>query len=73
MQTPQILTLAPTPLPTNQTLSSHLPTLTPTTALASNFNPPPNAFLTASYPTESKLQSTGKRGDVVAPGGTAKG
>lgn len=69
----QILILAPTPFATNHTCSFHCPRRIPTSALASTFKFPPNACLSSSYPTLSKLQSTGRCGDVLAPGGTAKG
>lgn len=74
----QSLTLAPIPPPTNQTSCTHLPILTPTTASAPNFKLPPNALLTASYPTLPKLQSTGNLGVTIplphsSTGGTANG
>ncbi|KAK2070850.1 hypothetical protein P8C59_005315 [Phyllachora maydis] len=49
------------------------PTLTPTTAAASNLSVPPSAFRTVSYPTESNDQSTGNLGVFDVPGGTANG
>ena len=68
-----ILICAPIPPPVNHTVCSQAPILTPTVACASSFKVPPRACLTASRPTLSKLQSTGSRGEVVAPGSTAKG
>lgn len=67
------VTPAPSPLPSNQILSPHLPTLTPTSAHASSSNLPPNASLTAPWPTPFRLHSTGSLGVTLAPGGTSKG
>ena len=67
------VTPAPSPLPSNHTLSPHLPTLTPTSAHASSTNLPPNASFTAPWPTPSRLHSTGNRGVMLAPGGTSNG
>lgn len=66
-------TCAPIPPPTNQSLSSHSPILTLAFVFASSFNVPPRASRTASAPVPLISQTTGKRGVVDWPGGTAKG